>query len=83
MAKRVQKRRRGYTRLSGQRQATIPLAVVREAGLRPGDELRVQADGEGRVLLERERDPLDDYAGAARGFMSQDDLRALRREWDA
>jgi PD-(D/E)XK endonuclease len=35
------------------RQATIPKRPCDEAGLRPGDRLRVRADGPGRILLER------------------------------
>ena len=35
------------------RQATIPRRPCDEAGLRAGDRLRVQADGPGRVVLER------------------------------
>lgn len=35
------------------RQATIPRRPCEEAGLRAGDRLRVQADGPGRVVLER------------------------------
>jgi hypothetical protein len=35
------------------RQATIPRRPCEEAGLQPGDRLRVRADGPGRVLLER------------------------------
>jgi bifunctional DNA-binding transcriptional regulator/antitoxin component of YhaV-PrlF toxin-antitoxin module len=35
------------------RQATIPRRPCEEAGFRPGDRLRVRADGPGRVLLEK------------------------------
>ena len=35
------------------RQATIPKRPCEEAGLRAGDRLRVQADGPGRILLEK------------------------------
>ena len=46
-------RRRGFTRLSGKRQITLPLGIVEELGLLPGDELRVTADGD-RIVLSRE-----------------------------
>jgi bifunctional DNA-binding transcriptional regulator/antitoxin component of YhaV-PrlF toxin-antitoxin module len=39
--------------LRPKRQATIPLRPCEEAGLIPGDRLRVQADGPGRIVLER------------------------------
>ena len=39
--------------LRPKRQATIPRRPCEEAGLHPGDRLRVSADGPGRVVLER------------------------------
>jgi hypothetical protein len=39
--------------LRPKRQMTIPKAPCEDAGLVAGDRLRVQADGEGRILLER------------------------------
>ncbi|MGE0067289.1 MAG: hypothetical protein AB7T48_08035 [Solirubrobacterales bacterium] len=39
--------------LRPKRQLTIPRAPCEEAGLVAGDRMRVRADGEGRVVLER------------------------------
>ncbi len=39
--------------LRPKRQMTIPKAPAEEAGVAPGDRLRVRADGPGRVVLER------------------------------
>lgn len=39
--------------LRPKRQATIPKRPCEEAGLKPGDRMRVRADGPGRVVLER------------------------------
>jgi bifunctional DNA-binding transcriptional regulator/antitoxin component of YhaV-PrlF toxin-antitoxin module len=39
--------------LRPKRQATIPRRPCDEAGLHPGDRLRVRAEGSGRVVLER------------------------------
>jgi bifunctional DNA-binding transcriptional regulator/antitoxin component of YhaV-PrlF toxin-antitoxin module len=39
--------------LRPKRQMTIPKEPCEQAGFVAGDRLRVQADGEGRVLLER------------------------------
>jgi bifunctional DNA-binding transcriptional regulator/antitoxin component of YhaV-PrlF toxin-antitoxin module len=81
------RRRRGYTRLSGKHQATIPVDAMAKAGLRPGDELRVTAEGLGRVVLEREgpaaHDWIERFAGSLPGFMTQEELQELRAEWDA
>src|SRR5439155_936012 len=57
------RRRRGRTRLSVKNQATIPVAALRRAGLKPGDELRVEAAGAGRIVLTRVEETLAGYAG--------------------
>lgn len=49
-------RRRGYTRLSPKHQVTIPAETVEQAGLVPGDELRVEIDHAGRIVLSRPQD---------------------------
>jgi bifunctional DNA-binding transcriptional regulator/antitoxin component of YhaV-PrlF toxin-antitoxin module len=80
MAEVKKKRRRGYTRLSAKNQVTIPVDELRGAGLKAGDELRVRADGPGRLVLVREDDVLARYAGTLtypKGYLKQ-----LRDEWD-
>jgi bifunctional DNA-binding transcriptional regulator/antitoxin component of YhaV-PrlF toxin-antitoxin module len=54
----VKHRRRGHTRLSAKNQATIPVAALRQAGLKPGDALRVEAAGAGRIVLSRVEETL-------------------------
>ncbi|MGH2500500.1 MAG: AbrB/MazE/SpoVT family DNA-binding domain-containing protein [Candidatus Limnocylindria bacterium] len=82
MASRVKKHRRaGTTRLSSKSQITIPAEARRRAGLRPGDELRVDAAGAGRIVLSRPVDPLLAYAGALTGVYEKGSLGKLRREW--
>lgn len=80
-------RRRGYTRLSSKRQVTLPLRVVDELQLRPGEELRVEAEGE-RVVLSREpskaaarRAAIRRAAGSLPGIWKRSDLEQLRAEW--
>jgi AbrB family looped-hinge helix DNA binding protein len=46
-------RRRGFTRLSSKRQVTIPLQALEQTGLGPGDELKVEVDSAGRIVLTR------------------------------
>jgi len=84
------KRKRGFTRLSPKRQITLPLAVVERAGLRVGEELAVEADEEGRVIVsrsmeepvgERRRRALDRAAGALPGVWPAGALDPLREEW--
>jgi bifunctional DNA-binding transcriptional regulator/antitoxin component of YhaV-PrlF toxin-antitoxin module len=81
MAKVKRPRRRGRTRLSAKHQATIPVAALRQAGLKPGDELQVEAAGPGRIVLTRVQEPLAGYAGRLTGIYPKGALQKLRREW--
>jgi AbrB family looped-hinge helix DNA binding protein len=81
----VRKRRRGFTRVTSKYQATIPQAAAEAAGIRPGDELRVEAAGDGRVILTREEDPVDALAtlGAKLDIHYPPGyLEELRAEWE-
>ncbi len=80
MAK-VRNRRRGFTRISAKHQATIPVQALREAGLRPGDEMRVTAEGRGRLVLERDVNVIERHAGALPGVYKRGELDRLRDEW--
>jgi hypothetical protein len=48
----------GRTRLSVNKQVTVPLAVVSAAELEPGDRFRVESDGPGRFVMTR----IEEYA---------------------
>ena len=81
------KRRRGYTRLSSKNQITLPADVVSEAGLRPGDELKV-ARVNGKIVLEpalslgeRRLEAIRRTKGALTGVYPPDYLEKLRDEW--
>lgn len=78
----ARQRRRGVTRLSSKHQVTLPITALRQAGVAVGDELRVEADGDGRLVLVRERDPLDELIGSAPELAGVVDLQALRDEWE-
>ncbi|HEV2122226.1 MAG TPA: AbrB/MazE/SpoVT family DNA-binding domain-containing protein [Chloroflexota bacterium] len=73
--------RRGRTRISRKHQATIPVEALRRAGLKPGDELVVEAAGAGRILLVRADDVLRRHAGSLTGVYPEDYLEQLRGEW--
>lgn len=84
------KRRRGFTHLSPKRQITLPLAVVERAGIKIGEELAVEADDEGRVIVsrsgaetvgDRRRRALERAAGALPGVWPAGALDELRDEW--
>ena len=80
-------RRRGFTRLSSKRQVTLPLAVVQQLGLAPGDELRVDADDDRIVLrrsdslADRRLRALEQVAGSLADVYEPGYLDRLRDEW--
>jgi antitoxin component of MazEF toxin-antitoxin module len=65
---------------------TIPLRTVEQAGLRPGDELQVEIDRAGRIVLlpaadfDRRR-AIEETAGALVGVYEPGSLDRLRDEW--
>lgn len=77
----VKKRRRGGSRISTKHQITIPADALRAAGLKIGERVVAHADGPGRVVLEREADVVDEFAGALRGVHREGELDRLRDEW--
>src|SRR3990172_7572699 len=83
MSRTKPRRRRGYTRLSSKRQVTIPIAVLAETRLGPGDELRVDVDEQGRIVLspseslaERRRRAIEETAGSLAGVYAPGSLDA-------
>jgi len=76
------KLRRGVTRLSRKNQVTLPVAALREAHIKPGDELRVSVDGRGRLVLIPVEDPLEALIGSAPGLSAATQLEMLRDEWE-
>ena len=85
MATGVRKRRRGFTRVTSKYQATIPQAAAEAAGIQPGDELRVEAAGDGRVVMVREESPVRALAALGRKLgihYPPGHLDELRAEWD-
>jgi AbrB family looped-hinge helix DNA binding protein len=74
--------RRSQTKVSSKHQVTIPAPAFHGAGLRPGDTLRVQADGAGRLVLTRVEELLDRYSGALdSGGELGAQVEGLRGEW--
>lgn len=59
--------RRGYTRVSRKNQVTIPVDPMRKAGIQPGDELKAEAEGNGRITLTKKPDRNFALAGCADG----------------
>ena len=46
------------SRISSKRQVTLPVETLRQAGLKAGDEVAIEAEGPDRIVVRRaERDP--------------------------
>lgn len=68
--------------ISRKNQVTLPVEALRAAGLEPGDDLRVQAVGPGRLELARSDDMVEEFAGLFDASVYPDGyLEKLRREW--
>jgi bifunctional DNA-binding transcriptional regulator/antitoxin component of YhaV-PrlF toxin-antitoxin module len=70
------------TRVSSKNQVTLPVAVLAESRVGPGDNLLVEVAGDGRIVLMRERDPIEEIIGSAPGLSAATDLQSLRDEWE-
>ena len=68
--------------ISRKNQVTVPVEVLRDAGLQPGDDVRISALGPGRVELVRVGELVDELAGVfdastyPEGYLDE-----LRDEW--
>ena len=54
---------------------------MRAADIAEGDLLVARAIGPGQLVLEREHQPIEEFAGALTGVYSEDYLGLLRDEW--
>jgi bifunctional DNA-binding transcriptional regulator/antitoxin component of YhaV-PrlF toxin-antitoxin module len=70
------------SKLSRKNQITIPVRVLREAGLAPGDEIVIRASGRGRLEVQRVDEFVSRYAGSLpAGTYPDGHLDDLRNEW--
>jgi bifunctional DNA-binding transcriptional regulator/antitoxin component of YhaV-PrlF toxin-antitoxin module len=68
--------------ISRKNQVTLPVDALRAAGLEPGDDLRIEVVGPGRLELIRAEDLVKEFAGVFDETVYQAGyLEELRREW--
>lgn len=69
-------------KVSGKDQVTIPVSVLRAAGLAAGSDVVIRATGSGRIEVERADDLTASFAGSLpAGTCSAGHLDELRGEW--
>jgi bifunctional DNA-binding transcriptional regulator/antitoxin component of YhaV-PrlF toxin-antitoxin module len=76
------KKKFSRTKISAKHQVTIPAGAFRAAGFEPGDVLRAEAEGAGRVVLTRVDELVDRYSGCLdTGGDLRRQVEGLRGEW--
>ena len=84
---RTRRGRATTSRISSKNQITIPVEVLREVNLKPGDQIEFMIDKEERVVLapfaEQEwKKALRKLAGTMPGLSESFDYKKERQEWD-
>ncbi len=69
-------------RVSSKNQVTLPVDVMRSAGLAAGDEVTIRRVGDGEVLVAARGSRVRRHAGIATGIYHPGELDQLRDEWN-
>lgn len=69
-------------RVSAKNQITLPVDVMRAAGLHAGEEVTVRAVGDGEIIVAARGSRVRRHAGIAEGIYREDELERLRDEWE-
>ncbi|HUA11130.1 MAG TPA: AbrB/MazE/SpoVT family DNA-binding domain-containing protein [Solirubrobacteraceae bacterium] len=68
-------------KVSTKNQVTLPVEAMRGAGLHPGDEVAIEALGEGEIRIAARGSRVRHNAGIASGIYRRGELDRLRDEW--
>ena len=71
---------KGMSRISSKNQVTIPVTALEEAGLHPGDQVLIEALGDGELRIRRGAFNFDDAFGALTGVYPPGYLEQLDAE---
>jgi bifunctional DNA-binding transcriptional regulator/antitoxin component of YhaV-PrlF toxin-antitoxin module len=69
-------------RISTKNQVTLPVAAMRAAGVRTGDEVTIRAAGDGELVVAVRGTRVRRHAGIASGIYAAGELDRLRDEWE-
>jgi bifunctional DNA-binding transcriptional regulator/antitoxin component of YhaV-PrlF toxin-antitoxin module len=69
-------------RVSSKNQITLPVDVMRSAGLAAGDEVTIRTIADGEVLVAVRGSRVRRHAGIATGIYRPGELDQLRDEWN-
>jgi bifunctional DNA-binding transcriptional regulator/antitoxin component of YhaV-PrlF toxin-antitoxin module len=78
----VKRSLRKCLRHSSKNQITIPVSVMREMGVRAGDELEIVPKGREATIRPADKAPWLKHVGSLTGVWPTGHLDALRDEWD-
>lgn len=68
--------------MSSKNQVTLPVDVLRAAGLAQGDEVTIRPSGPGEIVIAARSSRVRRHAGIATGIYEPGELDRLRDEWD-
>jgi bifunctional DNA-binding transcriptional regulator/antitoxin component of YhaV-PrlF toxin-antitoxin module len=71
---------KGMARISSKHQITLPVESLKRAGLRPGDEVAVEAEGPDRIVVRRAVSEPGEALGIFDGLYERGYLKHLRSE---
>jgi bifunctional DNA-binding transcriptional regulator/antitoxin component of YhaV-PrlF toxin-antitoxin module len=70
------------SRVSSKNQVTLPVAAMRAAGLRAGEEVTIRPLGDGELIIAARGSRVRRHAGIATGIYEPGELDRLRDEWE-